>query len=724
MSQFKSVLAVSSLALCSGATAQTAVQWRAEDGGNGHWSAAVENGSLITWSASRDAAIARGGHLATISSAEENATVSTLVTALGGNVFLGGYQPDPSSPTSEGWFWIDGSPWSYTNWNSGEPNDQGSPNESFLEMWGDTWNDTPEQGSQYNTHRYSIEWSADCNADGIVDYGQILDGSVVDANSDGIPDCCIDGTDCGPNLLVNGSFEGSLPAPCNGFLTLSGGSTAIPGWRVVNGPNIDWQWENVVAGSTCCDSVPHGHRNINLNGSPAQNGGAIDQTINTVAGVRYRLTLRAVANECCTAVGTANPLRITTGATVSEHTLLTLAGNPQCDFASWSSIAHEWIADAPTTRVELRSLLSNNAGGPIVDGVVVIEVGPHEVTVPTDYSTIQAAIDAAPVATPWIIHVLAGTYHESFRMNGKHVVVRGAADNATILDGTDLTVSIAQCIDGEPATAGLENLVFRNGIVGSRFAPESTFTIGGAIFVMNSAAHIRDCRFESCRADFGGAIYQYVGGVSWENCVFTNNIANVDGGGALIYNTTGIVQGCTFTGNQVGMEGPGSGSALKVVGSNGDHESVVLQSCTITGNFAWDSGSAVEVYEHSKYHPVVLHIVDTLITKNSSGDPLLAGAAGLRVLGGQSSCVVSGSTSLCGNAPFDVDGPFLLEDPATVCGCFADITGDGFINGGDLGIVLSSWGAALPSGIGDVNHDGFVTSIDLALVLSEWGTCP
>ncbi len=119
----------------------------------------------------------------------------------------------------------------------------------------------------------------------------------------------------------------------------------------------------------------------------------------------------------------------------------------------------------------------------------------------------------------------------------------------------------------------------------------------------------------------------------------------------------------------------------------------------------------------------MLHLIDTLISKNSSGDPLLAGAAGLRVLGGQSSCVVSGSTSICGNAPIDVDGPFLLEDPATVCGCFADITGDGVINGGDLGIVLSSWGAAAASGVGDVNHDGVVSSIDLALVLSAWGPC-
>ncbi|MBM4224887.1 MAG: hypothetical protein FJ167_08870 [Gammaproteobacteria bacterium] len=35
-----------------------------------------------------------------------------------------------------------------------------------------------------------IEWSADCNNDGIVDYGQILSGQLADANANGVPDVC------------------------------------------------------------------------------------------------------------------------------------------------------------------------------------------------------------------------------------------------------------------------------------------------------------------------------------------------------------------------------------------------------------------------------------------------------------------------------------------------------------------------------------------------------
>jgi hypothetical protein len=35
-----------------------------------------------------------------------------------------------------------------------------------------------------------VEWSADCNGDGIVDYGQIRSGQLVDLNSNGVPDVC------------------------------------------------------------------------------------------------------------------------------------------------------------------------------------------------------------------------------------------------------------------------------------------------------------------------------------------------------------------------------------------------------------------------------------------------------------------------------------------------------------------------------------------------------
>jgi hypothetical protein len=85
--------------------------------------------------------------------------------------------------------------------------------------------------------------------------------------------------------------------------------------------------------------------------------------------------------------------------------------------------------------------------------------------------------------------------------------------------------------------------------------------------------------------------------------------------------------------------------------------------------------------------------------------------------------VLSGGTTICGNTPRNVEGPFLASGKWTVCDCLADVTGDGQVNAADLGIVLAAWGAASSTGQGDVNHDGQINAADLAATLDNWGAC-
>jgi hypothetical protein len=390
-------------------------------------------------------------------------------------------------------------------------------------------------------------------------------------------------------------------------------------------------------------------------------------------------------------------------------------GNP---FVSAGVI--EWSADCNNDGIvdfgQIRSgQLADANGNNIPDGCEFI-------TVPTDFATVQGAIDSVAIGSQRVIRLLPGTYNQSFALNGKNVVIRGAADGSTILDGGGLTGSIAK-LSGELSTAGLENLVFRNGTTGSRFTPDATFTVGGAIYANSTAAFIRNCRFESCRADFGGAIYQYAGSIAWDNCVFTGNIANSDGGGAQTYNCTGMLRNCTFTGNRCGMNGPGSGSGYKAIGSNGEGETVTIDSCAFSGNIAGDSGSAIEFYEHVKFHPGVLQILNTSITGNISGEPIPSGAGGVRVLGRQSSCLIGAGTVICGNTQRNVSGPYLASGSPTICDCLADLSGDGVVNAADLGLLLSSWGIAGSAGNGDVNRDGVVNAQDLGELLANWGIC-
>jgi formylglycine-generating enzyme required for sulfatase activity len=56
--------------------------------------------------------------------------------------------------------------------------------------------------------------------------------------------------------------------------------------------------------------------------------------------------------------------------------------------------------------------------------------------------------------------------------------------------------------------------------------------------------------------------------------------------------------------------------------------------------------------------------------------------------------------------------------------CPGDITGNGQVNGADLGLVLAVWesdGSDQPGS--DVNQDGIVNGADLAYVLGAWGPC-
>lgn len=80
-----------------------------------------------------------------------------------------------------------------------------------------------------------IEWPADCDGDGIVDYKQILDGTYPDENGNGVPDCCdarkpcditgdgqVDAADLGVLLAVWNTGGGTIPeADINGDGTVN-----------------------------------------------------------------------------------------------------------------------------------------------------------------------------------------------------------------------------------------------------------------------------------------------------------------------------------------------------------------------------------------------------------------------------------------------------------------------------------------------------------------------
>ena len=208
--------ALVTLFAASAAHAQQAVQWKVSDGGNGHWYQAIPSG-LGDWYEARTAALVKGADLASIGSAEENMFVGKLLNAGGfHNFFVGALVVSGSPCNPSAWRWSDGTVWTYTNWDMLQPE---CNTETVATMYSSgKWHNYLPAGQ--GVLGAIIEWSADCNADNIVDYGQILDGSLIDENGNGVPDCCEQGLSCiscsafdlNPTGIVDGADLGALLA--------------------------------------------------------------------------------------------------------------------------------------------------------------------------------------------------------------------------------------------------------------------------------------------------------------------------------------------------------------------------------------------------------------------------------------------------------------------------------------------------------------------------------
>jgi hypothetical protein len=94
--------------------------------------------------------------------------------------------------------------------------------QDFLHTHSGSWeyvgdiNDAPFPDCPHDGHKLAtfIEWSADCNGDGIVDYGQIFRGELADLNGNGVPDVC--------EISVSGVTPPSVPSQGGSTVTIRG----------------------------------------------------------------------------------------------------------------------------------------------------------------------------------------------------------------------------------------------------------------------------------------------------------------------------------------------------------------------------------------------------------------------------------------------------------------------------------------------------------------------
>jgi hypothetical protein len=334
------------------------------------------------------------------------------------------------------------------------------------------------------------------------------------------------------------------------------------------------------------------------------------------------------------------------------------------------------------------------------------------VSVPGDYATIQAAIDATPKGEFRTVSVAPGTYAGPIQFRGKSVLVRGAGAGATVLQGSGGTrSSVVRFNGGESSFAGLEALTVRGGPTGTPFPTNPSALVGGGVFGYESAAGIRNCIIEGNASGFGGGAYLWQCTGSITGTTIRQNSATADGGGLQIYGGQVSVVDSTVVENYANSRGGGlhlvsgqtSMTRVSVVDNDSNNVAggvswvpvgapmLVLNDCTVIGNAA--------------------AIAEGGISSVDDG-----GGVKLSLL----------ETRVCGNAPApNVAGAFNADSLSEVCDCIADVTLDGVVNGVDLAGLLSAWGTdGGPTPRADCNRDGTVDGADLGIVLGGWGTCP
>jgi len=210
--------------------------------------------------------------------------------------------------------------------------------------------------------------------------------------------------------------------------------------------------------------------------------------------------------------------------------------------------------------------------------------------VPGDYSTIQAAINAASMGDT--IMVAAGTYYENLVINKKiHIVGAGDYKTKTVIDGggSGSTVLISG-IPLKPAmyTMKLEGFYIRNG-AGTVVSPYGK--LGGGLLIVDSTyVIINSCVMVGNSADYGAGAGCADSSPRFINCVFWNNDADDYGGGLGNGGSNSVVVNCVFWSNSAGVSGGGIAN---------------INSDPIVKNSVLWSNSNPEIYKYGSSSPDV-----------------------------------------------------------------------------------------------------------------------
>lgn len=131
----------------------------------------------MTWNEAKAYCENLGGHLATITTLDEQAFIEELYSD--SRLWIGGYRDNKNE-----WRWVTGEEWKYTNWDAGEPNNSDNvvSDENCVALWSAyLWNDLNSENT-YEQEGFICEWEN--SIDSNIKAENIYNGNEVDLNFD------------------------------------------------------------------------------------------------------------------------------------------------------------------------------------------------------------------------------------------------------------------------------------------------------------------------------------------------------------------------------------------------------------------------------------------------------------------------------------------------------------------------------------------------------------
>jgi hypothetical protein len=311
-----------------------------------------------------------------------------------------------------------------------------------------------------------------------------------------------------------------------------------------------------------------------------------------------------------------------------------------------------------------------------------------ELLVPGQYPSVQAAIDAAVFGD--VVQIAPGTYAGPIDLHGKAITVRGSADpTAVVISGGVWGSPVVRMTSGETSESVLEGLT----VTGAY-----SFHRGGGIMIENASPTIRNCHIVgniagvpnqngNSQGGEGAGVYVKTGSPLITECLIAGNTSQYSGsqgGGVHVSGpSTARFRSCTISGNRI-TGGGGQFGAGVFVGATVASAMPVFEDCIVSGNDLSAGGDGSSMYLAS---PVSMARCTVAHNGCSGGCGAITRITSTQVYFRQ--CTFCGSNTTVTGPFVDLGGNRFSEDCER---CAPDLSGDGVVNGADLGMVLTTWG--------------------------------